>query len=48
MEAREVWNQFDRMVGAPDEEIDLARAALLIAATEYPELSIERELFRFG
>ena len=46
MEAREVWNQFDNIVGAPDEEIDLARAALLIAATEYPELSIERELFR--
>ena len=46
MEAREVWNQFDHTVGAPDEEIDLARAALLIAATEYPELSVERELFR--
>lgn len=46
MEAGEVWNQFDRMVGVPDEEIDLSRAALLIAATEYPSLSIERELFR--
>ena len=46
VESREVWNQFDRMVGAPEEEIDLARAALLLAATEYPELSIERELFR--
>ena len=46
MEAGEVWNQFDRMVGVPDEEIDLARAALLIAATEYSGLSIERELFR--
>ena len=46
MEVGEVWNQFDRMVGVPDEEIDLARAALLIAATEYPGLSIERELFR--
>ena len=46
MQAREVWNQFDRIVGGPDEEIDLARAALLIAATEYPRLSIERELFR--
>lgn len=45
MEAREVWNRFDRMVGAPEEEIDLARAALLIAATEYPSLNIERELF---
>ena len=46
MEAQEVWNQFDRTVGSPDEEIDLARAALLIAATEYPGLSVERELFR--
>ena len=46
VESREVWNQFDRMVGAPEEEIDLARAALLLAATEYPELSVERELFR--
>ena len=46
MEAREVWNQFDGIVDVPDEEIDLARAALLIAATEYPELSVERELFR--
>ena len=46
MESGEVWNQFDGIVEAPDEEIDLARAALLIAATEYPELSVERELFR--
>ena len=46
MEPGDVWNQFDGIVGAPDEEIDLARAALLIAATEYPGLSVERELFR--
>ena len=46
MEARKIWNQFDRLVGAPDEDIDLARAALLIAATEYPALNVERELFR--
>lgn len=46
MQAREVWNQFDRIVGGPDEEIDLARAALLIAATEYPGLIVERELLR--
>ena len=46
MEPGDVWNQFDGIVEAPDEEIDLARAALLIAATEYPELSVERELFR--
>ena len=46
MESRGVWDQFDRIVEAPDEDIDLARAALLIAATEYPTLNIERELFR--
>ena len=46
MDPGDVWNQFDGIVEAPDEEIDLARAALLIAATEYPELSVERELFR--
>ncbi len=34
------------MMSAPDEDIDLARAALLIAATEYADLDIERELKR--
>ena len=46
MEQREVWTQFDRIVGAPDEDIDLGRAALLIAATEYPRLNLDRELFK--
>ncbi|MYC07428.1 MAG: tetratricopeptide repeat protein [Chloroflexi bacterium] len=46
MEQREVWTQFDRIVGEPDEEIDLGRAALLIAATEYPRLNLDRELFK--
>lgn len=46
MEAHEVWTQFDRIVGAPDEDIDLGRAALLIAATEYPRLNLDRELFK--
>lgn len=46
MEQREVWTQFDRIVGSPDEDIDLGRAALLIAATEYPRLNLDRELFK--
>ncbi len=46
MEQREVWTQFDRIVGEPDEEIDLGRAALLIAATEYSRLNLDRELFK--
>ena len=33
-------------VAKPDEEIDLARAALLIAMEEYPQLSVERYLGR--
>ncbi|MCY3544618.1 MAG: transglutaminase-like domain-containing protein [Chloroflexi bacterium] len=46
MEQREVWTQFDRIVGAPGEDIDMGRAALLIAATEYPRLNLDRELFK--
>lgn len=45
MELSEAWSRFDEIVGAPEDDgIDLARAALLIAAAEYPDLSIEREL----
>lgn len=32
------------LASSPDDEIDLARAALLIATIEYPRLDIEREL----
>lgn len=46
MEASEAWKQFDSIVDSPNENIDLARTALLIAATEYPTLNIERELHR--
>lgn len=45
MELSEAWRRFDAIVDAPEDAgIDLARAALLIAAAEYPDLSIEREL----
>ncbi len=33
--------RFDRMAQGPDEDIDLVRGALLIAAEEYPDLDIE-------
>ena len=48
MHLAEIWNQFDSIVRSSEEEIDLARTALLIAATEYPKLNIERELYRIG
>ncbi|MDA0769883.1 MAG: transglutaminase-like domain-containing protein [Chloroflexi bacterium] len=48
MHLPDIWNQFDSIVRSPDEEIDLARTALLIAATEYPKLNVERELYRLG
>ena len=32
------------LASSPDDEIDLARAALLIATVEYPRLDVEREL----
>jgi regulator of sirC expression with transglutaminase-like and TPR domain len=38
------WEQFVEVAGLPDQEVDLARAALLIAATEYPKLDIDHEL----
>jgi len=37
---------FVRLVSCPDEEIDLAGAALLIAREEYPDLEIERYVAR--
>ena len=39
-----IWEQFVELVKSPDNEIDLATAALLIAATEYPQLDIPHEL----
>lgn len=40
----EIYRQFAQEVAAPDDDIDLGRAALLIAATEYPQLNVENEL----
>jgi regulator of sirC expression with transglutaminase-like and TPR domain len=38
------WEQFVEVAGLPDQDVDLARAALLIAATEYPNLDMDHEL----
>ena len=40
-----ILKNFEDITQLPDHEIDLARAALLIAASEYPTLNVERELF---
>ena len=39
--------QFAEIMGRPDYKIDVARAAMLLAAAEYPKLNVERELFAF-
>ena len=39
-----IWQQFVELTAAGDNDIDLGQAALLIAATEYPQLDIDREL----
>lgn len=44
MDRSDIWEEFARIAESPDDQIDLARAALLIAAMEYPELDIERQL----
>jgi regulator of sirC expression with transglutaminase-like and TPR domain len=40
-----ILNQFEDLIDLPDPEVDLARAALLLAASEYPDISIEHDLF---
>lgn len=44
MDLIEITSQFASVMDVPSEEIDLVRAALLVAATEYPSLNIEYEL----
>jgi len=44
MDSQEARQRFENTVASPDHEIDLARAALLIAASEYPELDVEGQL----
>ena len=39
-----LWSQFVRLARSPDEEIDLALAALLVAAAEYPDIDIGHQL----
>ena len=39
-----IWEQFLALAESPDDQIDLAKAAFLIAATEYPQLDISHEL----
>jgi regulator of sirC expression with transglutaminase-like and TPR domain len=44
-----VWRQrFERAVEGPDGESDLARAALIIAIDEYPDLDIDKYLARLA
>ena len=40
MERADILEQFDQLGGMPEDDIDLAWAALLIAASEYPELDV--------
>ena len=40
MERADILEQFDQLGGMPEDQIDLAWAALLIAASEYPELDV--------
>lgn len=44
MDTEEIRQQFAAQAALADDEIDLARAAFLIAATEYPSLEVEQQL----
>ena len=43
MASQDDWEQFVRMAGLPDDEIDLARAGFLVAAMEYPGLDLDHQ-----
>ena len=45
MDKNYILKNFEDIAQLPDREIDLARAAFLIASSEYPTLNVERELF---
>ena len=45
MDKNYTLKNFEDIAQLPDREIDLARAAFLIASSEYPALNVERELF---
>ena len=44
MEPEEAWRQLVAIARSPQEDIDLGRAALILAATEYSELDVDHEL----
>ena len=44
METEEAWRKLVAIAQSPEEEINLDRAALVLAATEYPELDIAQEI----
>jgi len=44
VDREEIWQQFVLLADMPDEEIDLAEAAFLISAIEYPGLDIKDQL----
>lgn len=39
--------QFSEATDRPDYQVDVARAAMLLAASEYPDLDVDKELFAF-
>ena len=47
LERTDLLKKFSEVTDRPDYEIDVARAALLLSASEYPDLSIDQELFTF-
>ena len=47
MERTQLLSSFSEVTDRPDHEIDVARAAMLLSISEYPDLSIDREMFMF-
>ena len=47
MERTDLLSSFSEATDRPDHEIDVARAAMILSASEYPDLSVDRELFTF-
>jgi len=43
----ELATELGRLLDRPEEQVDLARAGLLLARAEYPDLDVEAELARF-
>jgi regulator of sirC expression with transglutaminase-like and TPR domain len=44
MSQSSAWEEFKRTAALPDDQIDLGRTALLIAALEYPDLDLEQQM----